>query len=301
MNSVPVPAIFLVPLAIWSGLAAANPAKVAEYLNKGSQTPIVEVRNGALVAPQAQSKNIAGHYIEDCRKGAIRQALMDASATADGVVELSRKGSHRMKLTGRETENDDVGALVGVRLIVKGTAIEKTFSYLMDDPSNGTCSIVAVDAPVDGMISRKKQEEKVLTQILPKYPAAQMKVIRESYSKGETATDEKIAKKSVSKLIEWECEQYSINQSAALARAAFQSKYAGVQPILFLDYANSAVQSDITYKNKDAELKKMTGTWALRLSDASGTKTMSVKVSFDLNEGEDSCTGSVNPKAEVAE
>jgi hypothetical protein len=276
-------------------------AKVAEYLNKGSATPVVEIRNGALVAPTAQAKNIPGHYIEDCRKGAIRQGLLDASASANAVVELSRKGSHRMKLTGRDTENDDVGALVGVRLVMNGTAKELTFNYLMDDPENGTCRIVAIDGPTDGMISRKNQEKKVLTDILPKYPPAQLEIIRQSYSKKGPASNEQIAKKSVGKLIEWECEQYSINQTAALARQAFQAKNPGVQPIILLDYANSAVKSEITQENKDADLTKLSGTWAVRMSDATGSKTMSVKVSFDLNEGPDSCTGTVNPNVEIGQ
>jgi|GEM_PF-5666742 len=301
MNASVKSAIILAPFALWSGLASASLEKVAEYLNKGSAKPVVEVRDGALVAPVAQAKGIPGHYIEDCRKAAIRQGVLDASATANASIELSRKGSHRMKLTGRETEDNDVGALVGVRLISAGTAKEVTFSYLMNDPENGTCAIVAVDKPVDGMISRKNQEKKVLTDILPKYPAAQLEVIRQTYSKKAPATNEDIAKKSVGKLIDWECEQYSINAAIEIARQAFAAKNPGVQPIILLDYANSAVKSDITQENKDAELTKMAGTWALRLSDATATKTLSAKVSFDLTEGADSCTGTVNPKAEIGE
>lgn len=293
-------------------------AAIADYFNQSAMTDSnnqeerrsdVLVRDGKLVAPTADTNNnFTEHAMEDCRRQSIRQAMLDATGDGYSVVEISRKGSHRLRIMGSNAgyEDDRVGAMVGLKIQRGGKPMNATFIYNLDDDSSGTCVGKNSEGMQEGFEKRKDVEEMVLKKIFPTLSEKEKAEVRESmkhYFKGDF-TDQQMAEKSVGKLVEWECEQMALSKSAVTAQEAFRMKF-GSQPILFLDYRASRVNSNLnddtrswTPKRKYL-LDKMEGFYAYRMADATGKNLLSAKVSFSLREKEESCEGNVDAKAEL--
>jgi hypothetical protein len=294
--------------------AASETQRIADYFNRGlptdnDQTNYVTVVGGRLLAVDAESKHVAGHFIEDCRKVALRQALLDVTSEGYEFVEFSRKGSHRQTSLIEDQspgyESGRVDAFVGVRALnPQKEKVEMTYHYSLDDDSSGNCEWRRTENKMTGFQDRRVLEAQVLKEVWPKLPPERQASMRTWYkNRFGVGTDAEIAAKSVGKLIEWECEQFSMSKAVQVAQKEFRDE-GGSQPIVLLDFEFSRVTSNITEDNRgphkhDEKLGDFQGAWVLRMADALGTRFLSKKVSFKLREKGDKCVGTMGTTGET--
>jgi hypothetical protein len=122
-----------------------------------------------------------------------------------------------------------------------------------------------------------------------------MPVIAPTCSPG--LTDKEIAEKSVTRLLAYECEQYSLNQAALSAQALFRKKFAA-NPILFLDFSASRAESNVT-KEAHEGLTYLNGQWTFRMANREAKYFLTARVPFHLKTAEKKCVGAVDEAVEL--
>ncbi|MGE0633587.1 MAG: hypothetical protein AB7O96_14335, partial [Pseudobdellovibrionaceae bacterium] len=286
--------------------------KILSYFNLGIEgggdpvpNKVYEI-DGKLVAVDAETKHVHGHMIEDCRKVAIRQAILDTTSAGHSFEGFSRKNSHRISKLAKVSgyEDDRVGAIAGVRAKSSdGKEANMSYFYNLNDDSSGDCAWHSMESQKPGLDDRPTVEQMFRQKYWPQFSESE-KASTRNWMKNRfgVENDDQVTAKLVGKLIEWECEQFSINNAAQLAQAYFRAQF-GTQPIVLLDFPSSNVSSNISDDDrspgKPKPLETLKGYWVFRMADPGGTKFATTKVSFDLTEKKDKCEGQMATSAEV--
>lgn len=264
-------------------------AKVIEFFNSGDAqaahgaTNATRLEGDRIISPRGVTR--APNQMEDCRQVGIRQAILDASQSGMTFGDMSRSTSHRLKhLDDSGFDGDShIGLMVGFR---PANQAHVTFRYELTDPSNGACSLVRTTPPMPNTMNRRSAEQMYEREIFPRLPQAEQQRLREMY-KGDAA---KVAKESVGKLFESECEQDSINKAALAAQKFFVDTYRS-QPIMLIDYGKSVVRWNEGGGYNRVDGDRFAGNWVFMMADATATNMAVVDVAFTAVERKESCEG----------